>query len=190
VDSAHKDEEYNSLKDVWYFRKSLFVLMTKHLLLFILSFCTIAKADAQKKFWEAIAFADHSKTKGVLKEVNDSSLVLLTKGGEQTLLFNNLSRLKFVRTKNRAIKVIAGSIVGATLGAAITANQLTKGRAGEPGALSGVVGGIGGGILGGIVGALTAPLLCEFLFARKINIKHTTIFYQSLRQKLQTYIAK
>ena len=166
------------------------MLMTKHFLLFILCFCTIAKADAQKEIWETIVFTSYSKDKGVLKEVNDSSLVLLTKSGKQTLLYNDITRLKFIRKRNTATKVIGGSIVGATLGAAVTASQLSKGKTGEPKALSGVVGGIGGGIAGGIVGAFTAPLLCDLLFARKIKVEHNLIFYQSLRQKLQPYTAK
>jgi len=166
------------------------MLMAKHLLLFILCLCTIAKANAQKKTWQTIAFSGHSKDKGVLKEVNDSSLVLLTKNGEKTLLYDDISRLKFIRKRNTAIKVIGGIVVGASVGATIGANKLSKGKSGEPATLSGVVGGIGGGFLGGLAGGFAAPLLCNLLFTRKIQIDHTPVLYPLLRQKLQPYIAK
>lgn len=164
--------------------------MTNYFFLLILCFCTIIIAHAQKKPWQTIAFTSDSKAKGVLKKANDSSLTLLTKSGEEIFLYNDIRRLKFTRKKNTGIKVTGGIIVGASLGAAITANQLAKGKEGEPAALSSAVGATVGGFLGAIVGALSAPPLCNLLFARKINVDHTAKFYQSLSQKLQPYTVK
>lgn len=166
------------------------MFMMKYFSLLILCFYTIVGAHAQKKAWQTIVFTSDSKAKGVLKEANDSSLILLTKSGEETFLYNDVRRLKFIRKKNTGIKVIGGIIVGASLGAPITANQLTKGKQGEPAALSSAVGATVGGFLGAIVGAFSAPPLCNSLFARKINVNHTRTFYQSLSQKLQPYKVK
>lgn len=166
------------------------MLMTKYFFLLILCFCTIIKVDAQKKVWQTFVFTNDSKAKGVLKEASDSSLILLTKSGEQTLLYNDIIRLKFIRKKNRATEVIGGIIVGASLGAAITASQLSNGKAGEPAAVSSAIGATLGGFAGGIAGGFIATPLCKLVFARRINVEHSLIFYQSLPQKLQPYVAK
>ena len=160
----------------------------KYILLLAASLLLSAVLVAQKR-WTCTISTDFGKRQGMLMDVSDSTIVIQTKEGKDTLLFQQIERFKFVRTDNQAGQRLIGAAVGGSIGAVVTVAILTSGKENSPASsMAGVVGGITGGLLGLLTGAITTPLFHGLLFAKKIWVQHTPAFYASLPSLLQPYV--
>lgn len=147
-------------------------------------------AGAFGQQYRAVLSTSIGKVKGRLIAVTDSGLSVQMKRGVDVFAYSEINRIKFIRIDQEPKGLLLGGAGGAAAGAIVGSIALSKGKQGEPKALSGVVGGIGGGLLGAIVGGAIGIIVHNKYSAKKITIVHTPEFYRSLPQLLTPFVAK
>lgn len=138
--------------------------------------------------WKATIFIEKAKMKGILYNVTDSGLVILDRFGRpDEILFDQINRIRLVKNHNKLGKHVIGFVAGSITGAAVVSSALSKGKEGEPRALSGVLGGIAGGFTGAIIGVAVAPGIYNLFAAKRFTVKHDPVSYTLLKEKLRPY---
>jgi hypothetical protein len=167
--------------------------MRKVILIFSILVCAVVSVSAQKKKdpknWRIIVYGKTIWTKGSLQNVTDSSVVILFPDKKtREINFNLLRKIKLRPRHYSGVAIGAASFfVEGIAGGIIIGNAMSKGKTGEPAAMSGVVGGIGGGILAGITSAIVNPLLVEKLVSKKIYVHHDPASYDALKIRLKPF---
>lgn len=157
-------------------------------LLLCTAFAVLAQSKGKK--WQIIVTGNHFRAKGIFLRVTDSSVVLLfSKKRTDEINFEDIDKIKLKPSfggEHVAISLTSFLIEG-IIGGAVIGSAMSKGKTGEPAAMSGVVGGIVGGTAVGITAAIVNPMIYDKIKTKKIYVHHDKVFYESLKPRLQPY---
>jgi hypothetical protein len=152
-------------------------------------FSVSAQPKKKPKKWQIIVIDKHFRTRAFLQNVTDSSVVLLFNGNKtREINFKTIDKIKLKHRYYSGVAIRAASFfIEGIAGGIIIGTALSKGKTGEPAAMSGVVGGIGGGLAVGLVSAIINPLIADKLLSRKFYVHPDSISHQSLKFRLKPY---
>lgn len=165
------------------FRRSLIVC----LLLAGFNTC-IAQNNYKRPIWRASVSLPGGKIKGELFSVSDSSLTIIGIDGKpDAIFFEEIKKIRLVKTSGRGIRRVMGFLGGSALGGWTFVTILTKGRTGEPRALGGIFGVIGGVIIGGPLGLILFPHIYNLITSKKFIVSQDSHSYRILKVELMKY---
>lgn len=145
----------------------------------------------KEKEWDVTVRLSGGKIKGTFYKVSDSSITIIgIDQREDEIFFNDIENIRLTRGVKKGTKKILGFIGGATLGGWGGVEIMTKGKTGEPQALSGIFGGIVGGLVGGIVGSFVAPFIHTLIASKKFDVKHNTSSYRELHESILAHVQR
>jgi hypothetical protein len=167
--------------------------MTSTSLLFCFLFFAVFSASAQSKKkpkkWQIIVMGKQLRARAYLQNVTDSSIVLaFGNGPTKEISFKTITKIKLKPRYYSGVAAGAASFfLEGIAGGIIIGTAFSKGKTGEPAAMSGVVGGVGGGLAVGFTSAILNPLILDKLVSKKFYVHQDSVSYQSLKLRLKPY---